>query len=295
MWFNNAMIFQYELDQSIPLAEALTTDALKPCPAHARFVYGWSPIIADTLVHEIAGCALICMGKEERLLPRAVIKKILSERIELLENQQNRPLKRAEKAQMAEELEFELLPKAFCVQKYCFALLDTNKKRLIINSTSTQQASQLTSLLRKSIPSIRIEPITLPNNLTARLTEWITHPSSVPTACTLTENCLLFSPDDEKKRIHCKGYELPAAEVLSLIEQGLSVAEVSLNWQDRIQLTLTNDFVLKRLKCLDYLLDDLHETHQLEEEHAQRDASLALVSGELRGLINTLLDDLSIA
>ncbi len=63
------------------------------------------------------GASLIAMGKEERLLPRGVIKKLLHEQIQRLEAERGYPVKRAEKAQLAEELEFDLLPKAFCVQK----------------------------------------------------------------------------------------------------------------------------------------------------------------------------------
>ena len=115
MWFNNALIYQYELDEASDLTASLAENILKPCPPHARFVYGWLPAFADEMVQEVAGSSLICMGKEERLLPRGVINKMLAEKVQALETQQGRTIKRAEKAQMAEDIEFELLPKSFCV------------------------------------------------------------------------------------------------------------------------------------------------------------------------------------
>lgn len=289
MWFNNALIYQYELDEPTNLNELLSQDAMKPCPPHARFIYGWLPPIAGEFVHEIAGASLICMGKEERLLPRGVIHRILGERVEALEAQRGYPIKRAEKAQMAEDLEFELLPKSFCVQKRTLALLDTVSKRLIINASSANQASQLTSLLRKSVPGIRIEPMQHLGNLSALFAEWITNPASIPANFQLASDCLLFSPDDEKKRFTCKGYELPAEEILTLLSQGLAAAEISIIWNERIQFTLTHELTFKRLRCMDYLVDDFNEVRQLEEEYEQQDAALTLLSGEFRSLMDDLL------
>ncbi len=288
MWFNNALVYKYELKEAVDLNELLAADALKPCPPHARFSYGWLPHFADELVLEVAGCSLICLGKEERILPRGVIKRLLAERVQAIELQQGRPLKRSEKAQMAEDLEFELLPKSFCVQKRLTALLDSVSKRLIINASSTNQASQLISLLRKSIPGIQIEPITYNENLALRFAQWLSNPELIPPAFQLASDCLLFSLDDEKKRFNCKGYELPAQEILSLLSQDLVAAEISLIWKERIQFTLSHDLVFKRLKSLDYLVDEFAEIQKLEEEYQQRDAALALLSGELRELINDL-------
>ncbi|WP_131775683.1 recombination-associated protein RdgC [Legionella impletisoli] len=294
MWFNNALIFQYQLNAPVDFINQLAAEALKPCPPHARFIYGWLPPYADELVHEVAGAMMICMGKEERILPRGVIQRILEERVLTWETQNNRAMKRAEKAQLAEELEFELLPKSFCLQKRMLALFDTVNKRLVINSASSNQASQLTSLLRKSIPGLSIEPLHYEENLSSRFGEWINNPASLPSNFQLASDCLLFSPDDDKKRFNCKGYELPADEILTLLSQGLTPAEVSLVWNERIQFTLTQDLTIKRMKCLDYLIDEFHELKELDEEYQQQDAALTLLAGELRGLVDDLLSILSL-
>ncbi|KTC97937.1 recombination-associated protein RdgC [Legionella erythra] len=292
MWFSNALIYNYELNEPVDLNTALAEERLKPCPPHARFIYGWLPAYQDELVQEIAGSSLICLGKEERILPRGVINRLLAEKIQTLEAQQGRSIKRAEKAQMAEDLEFELLPKSFCVQKRLPALLDTSAQRLIINTASENQASQLIALLRKSIPGIQLEPLFYPENLATRFAEWISEPGSLPSPFQLASDCLLFSPGDEKKRVNCKGYELPAEEIITLLSQGLVAAEISLIWNERIQLTLTHELTFKRLKCLDYLVDEFNDISQLEEDYMQRDAALALLCGELRALTNDLMDGL---
>jgi recombination associated protein RdgC len=289
MWFNNALIYQYQLNEEVDLHASLQEELLKPCPPHARFIYGWLPAFAGEMVHEVAGSAMICMGKEERILPRGVINKILDERVQVIEQQQGRQVKRAEKAQIAEDLEFELLPKSFCVQKRLSAMMDTVNKRLIINASSPTQATQLTALLRKSVAGINIEPVVCTENLALRFAEWIQSPESIPADFQLASDCVLFNLDDDKKRVHCKGYELPAEEILTLLAQGMATAEISLIWKERIQFTLTHEFVFKKLKSLDYLLDDFSEIKQLDEEHQQQDAALTLLSGEFRELVDALL------
>jgi recombination associated protein RdgC len=289
MWFNNALIYQYELNKEINLALSLTEDLLKPCPAHARFIYGWLPAYADELVQEVAGSSLICLGKEERILPRGVIKRQLEERIRAIETQQGRSLKKSEKAKLAEDLEFELLPKSFCVQKRLPALLDSVSNRLIISTSSNTQATQLTALLRKSLPGIHIEPIVSTDNLSLRFAQWIADPGLLPDSFELASDCLLFSLDDEKKRFTCKGYESPSEEILTLLAQGLAAAEISLIWKERIQFTLTDNLTFKRIKSLEYLIDDFNEIRELEEEYLQQDAALTLLSGELRALTDDLL------
>ncbi|MCC5792914.1 MAG: recombination-associated protein RdgC [Legionellaceae bacterium] len=289
MWFNNLMVYQYTLDEEIDFTLALAEESLKPCPPHARFIYGWLPAFGDELVQEVAGAKLICMGKEERLLPRGVIQRVLAERIQQIQIQQGRQVKRNEKAQMMEDIEFELLPKSFCVQKKLHAILDTSEQRIMINSSSENQASQLLALLRKSIPGLHFEPLNIADTLSYTFANWITTPSSIPENFALAKDCLLFSPEDEKKRFNCKGYEMPAEEVLSLLSQGLAPSEISLNWNEHIQFSLTQEGVIKRIKCLDYLIDEFNELRQLEEDYLQQDAALTLLTGELRGLLNALL------
>lgn len=283
------MIYQFDLDENASIQTALEEERLKPCPPHARFIYGWMPALNEEMIYEIQGSGLICMGKEERILPRSVIQKMLAEKIETIELQHGRTVKRAEKAQMAEELEFELLPKSFCIQKRSFAILDTMRKRLIVNTSSANQGSQFTSLLRKSVPGISIEPLNIQDSLALKMTSWIKSPEQLPAQFRLGMDCILFALDNEKKKMHCKGYETLADEVIQFIDDGMAVSELSLIWNDRVQLTLTQDFTLKKVKIMEYLVDEFNEIKKQGEEQEQFDASLALASGELRLLIDDLL------
>ena len=290
MWFNNVIIYQCEHPNPDSINQLLEDKRLKPCPPHARFSLGWlSPATSPDLIHIVAGSSMICFGKEERILPRGVIKRLLNEQIEAREAQRGYAMKRAERAQLAEELEFELLPKAFCIQKRLPAILDHMSNRLFINTSSANQASQIIALLRQSIPDIHIEPLPPIHALHEQFTRWVKDPNTLPPAFQLGSQCMLVALDDEKKRFQCKGYELPAEQVTSLLEKGLCVTELSLIWNERIEFTLTPDLTLKRIKCLDYLVDEFNDIHQQETEDEQENAALILLSGELRALANDVL------
>ena len=288
MWFNNLIVYKYTLDDGADFLNALAEHALKPCPPHARFTFGWVPAFADELIHEVAGAKMICMGKEERLLPRGVIQRALAERISQIETAQARSVKRNEKAQLMEDIEFELLPKSFCLQKNTNAVLDTVQKRIMINTSSDTQANQLLALLRKSVPQIHFEPINHQDKLALLFSTWIKTPNALPKNFSLANDCQLFALDDEKKKVNCKGYEMPSDEILSLIDKGLAPSEISLNWNDHIQFSLSQEMVLKKIKCLDYLTDEFSELRNLEEEYLQQDAALTLLCGELKGLLTDL-------
>lgn len=291
MWFNNILVYSYQSKQMFTQIQAMEQEHLKPCPPHARFTFGWVAPFEQALTHEVAGCIMICLGKEERILPRSVIQRHLNEKIKALETERGFAVKRSERAQLAEDIEFELLPKAFCLQKKLYALFDTVEQRLILNTSSVNQAAQLLALLRKSIPDIQIEPVSSPDNLALRFNNWINHPNDLPSNFELASDCVLSSLDNEKKRFACKGGEL--AELQLLLAQGFSATEVSLIWYERIQFTLTQTLSLKKIKCLDYIQDELQEIADMDGEELQRDARLTLLAGELRSLCNGVIAELA--
>ncbi len=218
------------------------------------------------------------LAKEERVLPKAVLKRYLSERIKKDELEIGRKLKNNEKKKLAEDIEFELLPHAFCLQKYTPAIIDELQNRIIIQTSSSSQSSQFISHLKKAIPELNIVPLQFEMNLAEQFSNWIHYPETIPSSLQLANSCILFSTDDTGKRFHCHGYELDSDEINNLLEKGLKTAELSLIWQERIQFTLTQDFSFKKVKCTDYLLNELNETKNLEEELAQQDAAYTLLT-----------------
>lgn len=285
MWFSHAQIYRFQSLSMEELAESMIEHRLKPCPPHSRFIFGWNPALGQDLIYQTHELALISMGKEERLLPKGAIQYLLSDKIQAIETQEGQKIKRALKKQMAEDLEFELLPKAFILEKKTFALIDNLNQRLIINAANPQTAHQLVALLRATSSTLKIEPLGTSENLAKVFANWIMNPHLLPDGFSLGEDCVLFSLENHAKRFSCKGYELPAEEITQILAQGLAVAEISINWRDRIQFTLTQELSLKRIKCLDYLADEIKAE---QAQDSNQDAALLLLNAELRALISDL-------
>ncbi|WCF12795.1 recombination-associated protein RdgC [Edwardsiella piscicida] len=102
LWFKNLLI--YRLNREIPLvaqemesqlsAMAFTPAAVRICRAPAGFPLGGG---SDALTHCANGQILLCARKEEKILPAPVLKQALQAKIERLEGEQHRKLKKPKK------------------------------------------------------------------------------------------------------------------------------------------------------------------------------------------------------
>ncbi len=295
MWFKNATVFHVENMPSFKLLEtALKENLLKPCPPHARYVYGWLPSFNDLPVYSCNGAMIFSMGKEERLLPTMVIKQALDEKIAEIEAKEARNVKRSERNQLKEDLEFNLLPKSFTVVKSTWAYLDTINNRLIVNTPNANVASDLAALLMKTVKdNFALTAIKIDTKVNTLLTESVKSPAFLPSQLSLRDCCQLIDPNNESKRLNCKGYELPCEEVEHLLAKGLSVSELALNFDERIDFTFHERFIFKGLKFIGVLEEEFNDAKKSETELQAIDASLFLMSTEINRLITAMLTFLS--
>ena len=131
MWFKNLSVFR--LTETFPLdaealAEKLDTMAFHPCTSQQTFSFGWTAPLgkgAEQLVHSSNGFLMICAKKEERVLPSSVVNEMLQEKIDELQEKDDRKLSKKEKTELKDNLIFELLPRAFTFSHNTFAYIDT--------------------------------------------------------------------------------------------------------------------------------------------------------------------------
>ena len=96
MWFKNLILYRLsEPFEHSPeeVAEALESDRFKPCGGLEASSFGWErPLgrIGSELVHAANGRILLCARKEQRLLPPAVVRESMEERLERIETHENR-------------------------------------------------------------------------------------------------------------------------------------------------------------------------------------------------------------
>ena len=160
MWFKNLQLYRFtrpfELDADA-LEKLLEGMAFTPCGSQDISKFGWTtPLGKGTaaLVHEAAGQLLLCARKEEKMLPSSVVKEMLDEKVEALEAEQGRGLKKKEKEALKEEILMTLLPRAFTRHSQTFLWINPANGYVAVDAGSVKKADDVLALLRKSIGSL---------------------------------------------------------------------------------------------------------------------------------------------
>lgn len=279
MWLRQFQVFNISFDFQKDLAPYLQEHALAPCPAHARTSFGWKTIAPDTYSETIQSYSICYFGKEERILPQSVVNHTVETKARELKESRGFPLKRHEKQQLKQDTEFNLLPKAFCVQKHQIILFDQLRHRMFIQSTSQQQLELIISLLHKTIPqSIEINPITAKENFIQDWQSWLSEPQSLPHFLQLADKLAFIDEDNQRKQIKCQGYNWEEDSASHWMKQGLIPSEISLIWREMIQFHLNPKFGFKRVHALPAFKDQI-DAQILEDDPQNEQLTQLLLLG----------------
>ncbi|WP_313699915.1 recombination-associated protein RdgC [Pantoea sp.] len=296
LWFKNMMV--YRLNRDIPLSademeKQLDAFTFSPCGSQDMSKTGWvSPMgnRSDALTHENKGQIVICARKEEKILPSPVVKQALEAKIDKLESEQSRKLKKTEKDSLKDEVLHSLLPRAFSRFSQTYLWIDTVNNLIMVDCASAKKAEDTLALLRKSLGSLPVVPLTLESPIELTLTEWV-RSGELPAGFALMDEAELKALLEDGGVIRCKKQDLVCDEITNHIEAGKLVTKLALDWQERIQFVLADDGSVKRLKFSDTLRDQNDDIDR--EDFAQRfDADFILMTSELAALTSNLVEAL---
>ena len=291
-WFKNVMI--YRLTKSLDwtsqkLQTALEQEIFHPCGQSDMSKFGWTnPLRGSELLHFSVGKQILLLArKEEKILPSHVVKRELDERVNLLEEKENRKLKKTEKQALKDDVTAMLLPRAFSKTQQTAIWIDSETNLIYVDAASSKRAEDTLALLRKSLGSLPVVPLAFANEPTTVMTDWIAQ-DNLPEYLTALEEAELKAPDDAV--IRCKNHPLDSEEILSHLQKGKLVTKLALNWDEHLSFVLNDDGSLKRLKFADQIREKNDDI--LKEDYSQRfDADFVLMTGELAKLTENLIDD----
>ncbi len=293
-WFKNAII--YRLTKSLnwdltQLQNQLSDCAYIPCGAQDMSKFGWvSPLRGSDVLHFSVGNQILLVAqKEEKILPANVVKRELDERIESLEQKENRKLKKVEKQTLKDDVVMNLLPRAFSKNQHTALWIDTENQLIHVDAASSKRAEDVLALLRKSLGSLPVVPLAFANEPSTVMTNWISQDSLPHWLIALEEAELRGSQEDSV--IRCKKQPLENDEILALLQEGKKVvSKLALEWEETLTFVFNEDCTLKRLKFADTVRDKNDDI--LKEDFAQRfDADFVLMTGILSKLTENLLDE----
>lgn len=292
MLFKNAKIYQLkgdisELDMLFVL---MSGSYIQDCSGLEAKRVGWVNPIDHTNsdpAYEVMGCISICMATNKKILPPAVIRKSVDDRVAEIEKQEDRTVRRKEKTQIRDEVVIDMLPKAFQETKYTHAYIDKKRKIIVIDTASANDAETLLSLLRENLGSFKVRP-TETNSLPSRImTDWV-RSFSTPTGLYMENEVSLISVGEgDKEKVNIKNIEMDNDEVATHINAGKIVEKLRLCWQENICATFDDSFTLRKIRFLDILQEEIADC-EAETVEARFDADIAIMTRELGQMIDDL-------
>ncbi len=191
-----------------------------------------------------------------------------------------------ERKRLKEEVLTDLLPRAFIRLSKRNAYLDTAQGWLVVDTASRKAAEESVSQLREALGSFPAVPMAAEESPRALMTDWLAH-GKLPKGLSLSDECELRDPVEAGAVVRCRRQELETDEVREHLKSGKQVFQLGLVFDERLAFTLGEDLVVRKLRFLDLVQNELGETEK-ENAAAELDAVFALMSLELRRLFAKL-------
>jgi len=294
MWFKNLQVYRFTKDFELDaetLGQQLDEQAFVACGSQDLNRSGWVPPLGrhgSEYVHATNGNLMVCLKRQDKILPAAVINEALEEKALEIEEAEARKLPRKERQTLKDEIMFSLLPRALARSSLQFAYISPGDNLLVVNASSTKRAEDLLSELREAIGSLSIIPLAGKHDPIEVMTRWVSsgHPD---TGFELGEECELRDNENIKSIIRCKNQDLAASEIINHLKTGMHVSQLALSWQDRIEFVLDEKLVIKRLRFSDLVQEKADEVEA--DDVAQRfDVDFSIMSLELAEFIKALIE-----
>ncbi|MRX27267.1 recombination-associated protein RdgC [Kangiella sp. HZ709] len=290
MWFKNCYIYLLSKETELSaesLTEKLESHRFSEVGRQEAERVGWiSPLNRnlETLVHSANGCHLVCLRKEQKVIPASMLKERLEDRVQAIENNEGRKVYGKEKSALKDDILSLLKPKALTKSSHTFGYFDFRNQLLVVNAGSNGVADTFVQLLIDSLGTLGAVKLIGEENPSQIMNQWLL--DNMPDAWSLTGQYELKDPKDERVA-KFKDNEANNSLIHELIEDGYWLQKLGINYQDTFKAVIQSDLLIKSIKYSDELVAE-NDNIDKSEQYAQFDADFVLMTQTLAGFIAEL-------
>jgi len=292
MWFRNIHFYHFTEPFKLTgkqFSEALEKKRCRPCGQMEPFCNGWAEPLGNgghMLAHETDGNLMICLRREEKVLPASIVREQVATRVFEIE-QSGRAVGRKEKGEIRESVLVDLLPRALVRSSHTYACILPKEGWLIVDAGSKSKADDVIEALNKTLLTLPVVPPETQRSAESAMTQWLMQPESLPDGFAIGEACDLHDAASVGV-VRCKHFEVLCDKVRAHVTDGMSVNGLALEWRERASFVLADDLTIKQLKFDSALVDEAADQGG-DDAAARFDADFALMAPELGRLLPDLL------
>jgi len=292
MWFKNVQFYRFTEPFAFTgeqLHAALEKRRCRACGQMEPFCQGWvAPmgLSGHMLVHETDGNLMICLRREDKVLPASIVREQVDARVFELE-QSGRTVGRKEKGEIRESVLIELLPQALVRASHTYACILPKDGWFIVDAGSKSKADEMIEVLNKTLITF---PVVLPEtkrSAESAMTQWLMQPNSIPDGFAIGEACEMHDAASAGT-VRCHHFDVMCDKVRAHLADGMSVSKLALEWRERISFVLADDLTLKQLKFDSAIVDEAADQGG-DDVAARFDVDFALMAAEFSQCIPELL------
>lgn len=217
----------------------------------------------------------------ERQLPGATIKEHVQSRVAKIEEREQRKIYRKEVAQIRDEVEAELLPRAFIKHSHVDMLVKGDL--LIVGTSSAKRAEDCLDLLRGAIGSLNVRPITY--KIPAE--QMLLQIAREDTVDNLSRGDQVKLVDLDKNTVVFKGVDLGEDEPQTYMTSGFNPTELLVTMGSTMQMKMTDQLIFKSIKFDDMVFDQVKADAD-GDPASLLDGNILVFAGAVCELITTL-------
>lgn len=295
MLFRNLQIYAFKQKFSQDLAQLeqnLQAARFVPCSQQALSSIGFvSPVqpknpAPKSWLLAANNAILLCACREEKVLPAGSVRDELEREVIKIEQQQGYKVGKKQKAELKDDIIFNMLPRAFCRSRLIYAYIDLSRDLLIVDAPSSKLAEAFCECLRHAIGTLPVGAWSLEVAPQLNMTRWLRE-GKAAAGFVLGDMCELA--DGEKGKVRISNLELAGEEIQTHLDAGRLATKLRLFYGERLGFTLDAKLEIKQLKFLDVVQEERADSlSQSADAAAGVDADFAINVLELRQLLPAL-------